>query len=144
MEVRKCTQCNVTKDIDLFNKDMRLKSGYTKKCKLCTVDSQRKRVSERRKLIAEGKEVPELKNYQYFTCKRCDESKHRSEFHFDLLTDNRRTFCNSCKETNHIFPGFESWYGKNKNKVEVTSFLTNLRIVTGINGSEDLLKKYRS
>ena len=45
-------------------------------------------------------------------------------------------------DRNHI-RNFSVWYKKNKDSKEVEEFLIHLRKVTGINGGEDLLYKYK-
>jgi len=45
-------------------------------------------------------------------------------------------------DRNHI-RNFSVWYEKNKDSKEVEEFLIHLRKVTGINGGEDLLYKYK-
>ena len=45
-------------------------------------------------------------------------------------------------DRNHI-RNFTVWYQKNKDSKEVEEFLIHLRKVTGINGGEDLLYKYK-
>lgn len=43
----------------------------------------------------------------------------------------------------HHIRNFTVWYQKNKDSKEVEEFLIHLRKVTGINGEEDLLSKYK-
>lgn len=45
-------------------------------------------------------------------------------------------------DPNHI-RNFTVWYEKNKDSKEVEDFLIHLRKVTGINGADDLMSKYK-
>ena len=123
-----CKTCGENKPEDDFYIDKRRKSGRQGVCKNCQI-YKRKPVDTNN--LSEGR---------LYTCKRCGEGKTKE--HYIWFTYQRSRICNDCKETDEDRL-FSSWYTRNKNKLWFIEFVDNLRNVTGINGPEDLLRKYK-
>ena len=123
----KCTKCKQHKQPEEFYNDQRNKTGKSSICKQCQFEYKKVTTNNRWK--------------RTYKCKECEE-KLPIEHYLLFNSGNRSRVCKTCTEHNKQDRVFELWYNNNKESCE--TFLKHLREVTGINGEEDLLKKYHT
>ena len=144
MEQKICNVCGVEKKLDSYYKDSRMDDGRYKTCKTCINKARTERQRIRQEAYRKGEEpvIVRRNTNRLFECKGCGELKRRDQYRTYGKKGLKSPKCNDCLSGKMIFKGFEKWYKQYKDSDEVKDFLINLRNVTGINGGDDLLKKY--
>ena len=134
MEI-KCKGCNITKDETEYHLDRRRKNGRVSKCRVC--------ISERNRRTYQLKNRNKIPHHEtvLHECELCGDKKTRSEFRLYGIKKVRSDKCRECIEQ-PLFKDFEKWYEGYKDTDDMKRFLGRLRLVTGINGEEDLKIKY--
>lgn len=117
-----CTKCNNIKLEEDFYVDKRKVSGRSSICISC----QKKK---------EGKWEGEYK------CYGCDNYFSIEQYRL-YNSGGRSRKCKECVEDSNWVKGITLW--ESKNKPLVKKFIKHVREVTGINGVDDLLKKYQN
>jgi hypothetical protein len=89
MPTKKCSECNIDKDISEFNKNSRNKSGYKSKCRDC---EHLYYLRNREKIIASVKKYDESHKEQRRASVRRYDEHHREE---------RKQYCKDYRKKNH-------------------------------------------
>ena len=93
--MKKCSKCNVEKELSEFNKNKKTRDGHSCYCRECSREYGRKRYEPKKK---NNSKLYELTQTGMMTCSKCGIKKLKEDFHKSKT--NKLGYTTTCKECN--------------------------------------------